>query len=151
MLSLFGWSCFADSVDETITMNFKDSHVREMTLIELKKRNIWYEINEDNQTEVFRKNMEDIVKIYTPIMNSVLSPGRSVNYNLTLHAEFVKRLDANNIPYRIVQYGDLEAPSNNEVRRNLDWVVWEKEQDEKVMKVRESIEKDLIDSGSILK
>lgn len=143
-------STTAVSAADPIVVGFQDSQVREMTLKELNRRRIGFELAGDSAIRIDRENLDEITEIEIGFIYEVLPPDRSVNYAKELHVKLIERLDAERVPYEIIEYGDLESLPAGAEQAGLTrlWIVWPEKYAEQVAQILEVFEQELLEDDS---
>jgi hypothetical protein len=145
-LGLAALACAEPGADsaEVVTVGFQDSQVRRMTFEELDQRKIWYEPAGDNAIRFKMENVGDITRIVEELTYEILPPERSANYVEPFLTEFLKRLDKANVPYEVIEYGDLDTQPGENDGLPVEWVVWPEEHSAEVARIRDALDRDAL-------
>ena len=127
---------------EVITVGFQDSQVWLMTLKELDHRKIWHEPAGKSAIRFRMDDAEEITEIVEELTYEVLPPERSANYAEPLMTQFLKRLDEADVPYDVVEYGDLDIQPGERDGLPVEWVVWPEEYSAEVDRIRRALDQD---------
>jgi len=149
ILILYAFSCIsnASSISDKnfIQIEFQDSKVMKKTLNEFMLQNIPYKRKNNRIILIKNNESKKALKITDNIFQNTIPTNRSINYNKTQHTIFINKLKKKNIPFKIVEYGDLaQTKLHKEQGITTKWVVWPEKYTTSVKQIQIDLQSEIL-------